>query len=147
MTPIGLARKIGKLPETGRITRRFERELFLRGLWDYETENKKYSSQKAHWLGWLSEYGSAGYYGRKNKTVRSAEVVYNRIGCPPMLLWLCEASKVPSRRVRLAMHTALAVKPDFRRQCAEIRNIIPWSIVELSLSKAVKSKRVHATFR
>jgi IS5 family transposase len=27
-------------------------------------------------------------YGRKNRKISSAEIVYNRINCPPMLLWL-----------------------------------------------------------
>jgi hypothetical protein len=138
MTPVGLTRKIARLPEAGAITFRFERELFRRGLWNYERERKKYLSQKMHWIGWLSDYGTAGYYNRKNKRVRSAEVIYKRIGCPPMLLWLCEASKVPARELRLAMNAALAVGPNYRRQCAEIRKIIPWPIVESKLCKATK---------
>ena len=139
MTPIGLARMIAKLSEGGDITRRFEKELFVRGWWSYEREKKKYSSQKAHWIGWLSEYSSTGYYNRKNKAVRSAEIVYNRIGCPPMLLWLCEASRVSPRQIRSAMRAALLVGSNYRRQCKEIRKIIPWSIVEPSLQRSIKS--------
>lgn len=130
MTPLGLTRKIGKLSERADITRRFEKILTERSLWDPEREKKKYPSQKQHWLGWLSEYGSEGYYNRKNKTVRSAELVYNRIGCPPMLLWLIEASGVQKRLVVTAMHSALSVTPSYASQCSAIRKAVSWSMVE-----------------
>jgi hypothetical protein len=135
MTPIGLARKIAKLPERTPITHRFEGILSERGLWSPEREKKKYPSQKQHWLGWLSEYGSRGFYSRKNLAVRSAEVVYNRIGCPPMLLWLIEAARVPKRQVRLAMGAALSATSSYARQCAAIRKNVPWSIIEQQLRK------------
>jgi hypothetical protein len=130
MTPLGLARKLSKFPECTPITHSFENALSARGNWNPERERKKYSSQKQHWKGWLSEYGSAGHYNRKNRAVRSAEVVYNRIVCPPMLLWLIEASGVQKRRVRAAMRSALSATPSYARQCSKIRKTVPWSIVE-----------------
>jgi hypothetical protein len=136
MTPLGLARKIGKLPERAAITRSFEDVLTARGIWNPEREKKKYSSQKQHWLGWLSQYGSAGYYNRKNQAVRSAEVVYNRIVCPPMLLWLIEASGVPKRLVLAAMHSALSAAPSYASQCSAIRQTVRWQIVEKRLQGA-----------
>lgn len=38
------------------------------------------------------------YYGRKEKHP-SAEFAYNHIICPPMVLWLGEASGVPKREI------------------------------------------------
>jgi hypothetical protein len=58
MTPLGLARKIEKLPERAAITRRFEDVLTARGIWDPERERKKYSSQN-----------SIGSVGFRNMTV------------------------------------------------------------------------------
>jgi hypothetical protein len=130
MTPLGLARKISKLPECVPITRRFENVLTERGIWNPERERKKYPSQKQHWKGWLSEYRSGGYYNRKNQAVLSAEIVYNRIGCPPMLLWLIEASGVQRRLVLAAMRSALLAMPSYASQCSRIRQTVPWSVIE-----------------
>jgi hypothetical protein len=130
MTRLELARRIKKYSERAPITRSFEIELTARGLWDPEREKKKYPSQKMHWLGWLSEYGGAGAFNRKNRGVRSAEIVYNRIVCPPMVLWLTETAGVPKRQVKLAMQSALFVAPSFARQCAAMRKIISWSTLE-----------------
>jgi hypothetical protein len=136
MTPLGLARKISKLSECVPITSSFENALTAQGNWNPEREKKKYSSQKQHWKGWLSEYGSGGYYNRKNQAVRSVEVVYNRIGCPPMLLWLIEASGVQRRLVRAAMRSALLATPSYASQCSKIRKTVPWSMVEERLQKS-----------
>jgi hypothetical protein len=130
MTPLGLARKIVKLPERGVVTAEFERKLTSIGAWDPERESKKYPSQKEHWLRWLAQYGTAGHYGRKNRKVSSAEIVYNRINCPPMLLWLAEAAGAPNRKIRAAVELALSVAPSYPRQCASIRKALPWSTVE-----------------
>lgn len=92
MTPHRLAAKIRKLREQAPITTRFERILAGRGTWN--SGRAWYTSQKEHWLGWLAEYHGPGYYGRKNSD-RSAEVIYNHIACPPMALWLAEASGIP----------------------------------------------------
>jgi hypothetical protein len=147
VTPVGLARKIARLQEAAAITSSFEIQLFERGIWDYARERRKYSSQKEHWIGWLSEYGTAGRYNRKNKRVRSAEVVYKRIGCPPMLLWLCEASKVTRRQVHSAMRAALTAGPNYRQQCAAIRAIVPWPDVESALSKSASAEHRFSKVR
>jgi hypothetical protein len=65
MTPLGLARKITKLRARSPITNNFERALFAANLLDEVREKIKYSSQKQHWIGWLSEYHGPKYYGRK----------------------------------------------------------------------------------
>src|ERR1035437_4601953 len=40
--------------------------------------------------------GNFKHGGRKNRKISSAEIVYNRINCPPMLLWLAEAAGAPN---------------------------------------------------
>jgi hypothetical protein len=90
MTPKGFARKIGKLRGTAPITASYERALIARGIWD--NHGVWYTSQKEHWIGWLSQYDGPGAYNRKTWKGRSAEFAYNHVRCPPMcyglLRWL-----------------------------------------------------------
>jgi hypothetical protein len=104
MTPQQLSAKIRKLRPRVPMTTQFERTLVRRSLWRNDVW---YKSQKQHWIGWLREYSSPGYYGRKNSK-RSAEFVYNHIVCPPMVLWLGEASGVPKVSVAKAKEAALS---------------------------------------
>jgi hypothetical protein len=91
-------------------------------------------AHKHHWLGWLKGYKGPGHYNRKN-CHRSAEFVYNHINCPPMVLWLAEASGVPRATIAKAKHAALSVKPHLPTQSAAIRRIIPWEMIEVRLDK------------
>src|SRR5580704_12913912 len=118
MTPRGLARKIKKFPAVVPITASYERSLVARGVWD--SEGVWYESQKEHWIGWLSEYDGPGAYGRKRGRGRSAEFVYNHIGCPPMLLWLAEAAGVSKTRVLAAKRSALASRGGRATHCRAI---------------------------
>src|SRR5208282_6445087 len=125
MTPQQLAAKIRKLRETVPITTEFERALTRRGIWS--SSRAWYTTQKEHWLGWLNGYDGEGYYHRKNWH-RSAEFVYNHINCPPMVLWLAEASGVPRTKVAKAKQGALSAKPHLPAQSAAIRMTIPWEM-------------------
>jgi hypothetical protein len=127
MTPSALARAIRRFRAHLPITAAFEIELAKRRLFD--RKRNWYHSQKEHWLGWLSEYNGPGAYGRSRWKGRSAEFVYNHINCPPMALWLGEASGVSSRTVRTAMDNALSAGPNFSSQCAAIRRAIPWEAI------------------
>lgn len=129
MTPKMLSRKIRRLRARLPISTEFERVLQKRGTW---RGKQWYRSQKEHWLGWLSEYHGPGYYGRKD-SYRSSEFVYNHIVCPPMVLWLAEASGVPKSTVAKAKRAALSAKPSFPAQCAAIRKVIPWELIKLRL--------------
>jgi hypothetical protein len=131
MTPQQLAAKIRKLRETVPMTTEFERVLTRREIWS--SSRAWYASQKQHWLGWLSEYRGSGYYGRKNFH-RSAEFVYNHIVCPPMVLWLAEASGVPKLKVADAKDAALSSRT-LQAQSAAIRKIIPWEMIEVRLDR------------
>jgi hypothetical protein len=135
MTPLRLAVKIRTLRARPPMTTEFERVLARRGTWN--RSRVWYKSQKEHWLGWLSEYGGSGYYGRKDSH-RSAEFVYNHIVCSPMVLWLAEASGIPNASVAKARQAALSASPQFQAQSAAIRKIIPWEMIESRLDKSAR---------
>jgi hypothetical protein len=101
---------------------------------------------REHWLGWLKHYNSSGHYGRKNVNVIDAKIVYNRIVCPPMLLWLPEAVRVSKALIKEAFSAALE-RATLASQSAAIREVIPWEIVEekvLQTRAVAKVKRAGA---
>lgn len=128
MTPQSLSRKIKRLRIGAPITAGYECALMARGVWS--NEGVWYTTQKEHWLGWLSEYDGPGAYGRKAQSGRTAEFVYNHINCPPMLLWLAEAAEVSKRDVLTAKRSALSARPSRGTHCAVIRRAIPWPMIE-----------------
>ena len=132
MTPLILRRKILPLRSKLPITAAFERALTKRGTWT--NEGVWYTSQKQHWIGWLGEYNGPGFYGRKATAGRSAEFVYRHVVCPPMLIWLAEATGVNHSIVMAAKRAALAAKRSLASKCAAIRKVIPWQLIEDRLS-------------
>jgi hypothetical protein len=132
MTPKQLRAKIRNLRETVPITADFERVLTRRGIWS--RSGVWYTSQKEHWFGWLKGYRGPGAYTRKNWG-RSAEFVYNHINCPPMVLWLVEASGVPRTKVAKAKKAALSAAPNCPALSSAIRKTIPWEMIEVRLDK------------
>lgn len=131
MAPRTLRSWISKFPSNPPITTAFERALGEVSTWN--RTKVWYSSQKEHWLAWLREYNGPGCYDRK-VWERSAEFVYNHIVCPPMVLWLGEASGLPKTKVREAKNAALAAKPSLASQAAAIRKVILWMLIEAQLS-------------
>jgi len=81
-------------------------------------------------------YGGPGYYERKNWN-RDAEFVYNHIVCPPMVLWLGEASGISPILVRKAKKAALSAKPTLPAQSAAIRRVISWVSIEEKIEGAM----------
>jgi len=132
MTPKQLSSEIRKLNEKGSATASFEHILTKRGIWD--RNGVWYTTQKQHWLGWLKEYDGPGYYGRK-KRHPSAQFAYNHIVCPPMLLWLGEASGVQRTKVLEAKRAALSAGASLPALSAAIRRVIPWQTIETRLTK------------
>ncbi|MFT3730799.1 MAG: hypothetical protein QM780_05130 [Hyphomicrobium sp.] len=124
MTPQQLIRKIKALPERAPHTEALERWLRRGPVW--------YSSQKEHWLGWLSHYGGPGAYGRKVFD-HDAAFAYNHCGCPPMALWLGEASGVDQEIVRRAGRAAVKMNGTFSAKCGIIRHHVPWHEIEARL--------------
>jgi len=135
MTPRGLRRKLSKLPATPPITTAFESAMEKVSTWN--RQKVWYSSQKEHWLGWLGAYKGPGFYNRK-VWERTAEFAYNHIVCSPMVLWLGEASGVPSAKVLKAKKAALAANPSLASQAAAIRRVIPWASIEAALASSVR---------
>lgn len=130
MTTSQLKRRIRRLPARPPVTAQPEAALAKRGTPDTSTE--RYSSQKEHWLLWLGEYTGMGYYGRQDWN-RAADFVYNHIVCPPMVLWVGEASGIDKAIVTKAKNSALRAMPTFPSQSAAIRKLIPWTLIEMTL--------------
>ena len=121
MTPKQLIKKIEKLPVRAPHTEALEKLLLKKPHW--------YANQKEHWLGWLREYESPGYYGRM-RFDRDAEFAYHHCGCPPMLLWLGETSGIDTKLVKKARAAATKMDGTFSSKCGVIREAISWGSVE-----------------
>ncbi len=133
MTPQQLKNKIKLLKLPARVTTQFITSLASIEMWDYDREAKKYVNQQEHWVGWLSQYSGPGAYGRKGGVNRDAQFSYNHIACPPMLLWLGEASGISKPVLQLAVKDALSANKSFLSQCSAIRRVIPWEDIESKL--------------
>lgn len=129
LSPLQLRRIIAKLEERQPIAERLQWEIARR---HPHRAEPWYRSQKQHWLGWLGEYDGPGFYGR-SRWDRPAKFVYNHIQCPPMLLWLAEASGLPRAQLLRAKAAALAVSDHNGPSTAAVRALLPWDMVEQSL--------------
>lgn len=89
----------------------------------------KYSSQREHMVGWMSEAGGPGAYGRTSRN-RDARATYNSLRCAPALIWMAEALGEDPAIVRAAVAAADAAGPDFGSQCGAIRTVVPWTRIE-----------------
>jgi hypothetical protein len=121
MSPQHLALKIRKLRARQSATRSLEKLLLERDGRDWN--RGRYSSQKEHWICWLST--------KSNKV--SARTIYNRINCPPMLLWLGESAGVPKKVVAQAKKAAVLGRRNFTSQSSAIRNVVSWDTIESCL--------------
>lgn len=72
MTHHALAMRLARLRPRGPVSDRLMRIAAGR----FGTKNVWYETQQQHWLGWLSEYGGAGAYGRKRRGIAPARFVY-----------------------------------------------------------------------
>jgi hypothetical protein len=99
----------------------------------------RYTTQRAHWLGWLGDTPGTGSYERKTPPGKGAEHVYNRIGEPKMLLWVIEASGVHPSLVAQAK-SAASVGPTLAGKAKAIRQVVPYSAV----ADALWSNRARA---
>jgi hypothetical protein len=105
-----------------------------RGTQGYNT----YTTQQAHWLGWLRPAARTGTYPRTDRPDRDARDVYNRIVEPKLLLWLATAAEVSPHLLAAATREA-AGKPKLASKAAVIRNHVPWSVLEQALRRKVGS--------
>ena len=88
-----------------------------------------YSSQREHWLRWLTEYPTPGPYGRKTSERTLAQVVYSRVNCPPMVFWLAETVGVHTEALRVAHQAAIKAPINQASQAGAIRSKLPWELV------------------
>lgn len=127
----GLRAVIQKLPNHGKYSQKLEAHKRLainRIPW--------YKSQKEHWLGWLGDYDGPGFYQRKTHAGRDAKYIYNHIMCSPMVLYLPEALGLSTELIRNAYDAVIKVNdPKMAKQCAIVRSIIPFELVEKELAK------------
>ncbi|MDF3131262.1 hypothetical protein P0Y35_18805 [Kiritimatiellaeota bacterium B1221] len=98
-----------------------------------------YTTQKAHWLGWLDPDRIPVKYARATGKEKDAKYAYNHIMEPKMLLWLAAASGIPSDLCERAENEA-AEKKSFASKSAAVRRLIPWAMVEDALSKITKGQ-------
>jgi hypothetical protein len=131
VTHTELLKAIKRLAVKATIADKFEKDLITLEMSDID--RRWYRHQKEHWIGWLRDYASEGYYGRKKETKRSARLIYGRIGNPAMLLWLVDASGVSRTLVRKARLAALKASDSYNTQCGAIRRVVPWALVEEAL--------------
>lgn len=97
----------------------------------------EYTTQKAHWLGWLSPVAGTGSYPRRSGNERGARYVYNHIVEPKMLLWLIAAAGVRQELVDVVRATAASGAP-MPTRAAAIRKLVPWVELEVALSRCVQ---------
>lgn len=128
MTPKSLANKIKKLSDNSKKTNELNKKLGILS----PSPKAWYKNQKEHWIGWLQDYPTGGAYGRKNSK-RDAEYIYNHIQNISMLFWLCEAAGVSNSVLNKAIKNIVSTSE--RKQCGALREVIPWPILEKSLSK------------
>ncbi len=100
---------------------------------------KWYLTQKQHWIGWLSDYGGPGAYGRKTEVKRDARYAYNHIVEPKMLVYLAQASGL-KRSLLLAAMRVLARRQTLMEKSAAIRKMVPWKTIALALWKDTRGK-------
>lgn len=94
-----------------------------------------YRDQREHWQGWLGAYDGPGAYGRKDWASRDAKFIWNHIQCAPMLFWLAEALGLPDSDLDRAYSDILAAPKRNAPQCAALRRVFPWSVIEEALPK------------
>ena len=93
-----------------------------------------YTTQKAHWLGWLNPSAGTGTYPRASKPNRDARDVYNRIVEPNLLLWLAQAAEVSPTFIAAAT-TEASGKSKLASKSAAIRRHVPWSVLAAALHR------------
>lgn len=85
--------------------------------------SKWWHDQRQHMVAWFSQAEGPGAYGRRK--AQTAGQTYNRLLCPPALLWIAEALGVDRDTVRAAANAAWT-KKHIAAQCGEIRRHISW---------------------
>jgi hypothetical protein len=107
----------------------------ISGLRPNTPATSQWQRQREHWLNWLEGYDGPGHY-RRREWKRSASFIYNNLKSPVMTLWLGAAVGVPKTKVREAERAVKSAKANRAMQCAAIRKLIPWTMIEPLLNSA-----------
>lgn len=92
-----------------------------------------YDSHKDHWIAWLREYNSPGYYGRSHFD-RDAAYCYAHVQNVGMIIWLNEATGIGAPLVQKAKGLALIASDRRAAQCGRARRVLPWRPLQQALS-------------
>jgi hypothetical protein len=90
----------------------------------YERRGGWYGTTKDQWLGWLKEYDTPGYYGRKGSGY-DARFAYTHMQNHQMLIWLLAAAGLEAPTLTKAATAAEAAKT-MAAKAAAVRRIVPW---------------------
>ncbi len=93
-------------------------------------------SYKVVWIDWLSDYRNANHANQN----RNAEVIYNALNHPAMIVWLAAASGTNPDIIRKAVG-AIDRQQSRMTQAAAVRRILPWSLIVKQLESAERYKR------
>ena len=88
--------------------------------------SKWWEHQRDHMEAWFSQAEGPGAYGRRR--AQTAGQTYNRLLCPPAVLWIGEALGEDREIIREAANTAWG-KKHIAAQCGVIRHYVPWERV------------------
>jgi hypothetical protein len=95
--------------------------------------DKWYLTQKEHWLGWLSQYKTAGAYGRQTGVDRDARYAYNHIVEPKLLLYLIHAIPLDQTYLDAAERAHQTSGKTMMAKSGAIRKAVPWSVIYQAL--------------
>jgi hypothetical protein len=125
-------KKIETLPERAPLTSKFITALEKK----YREPGLFYRKHKNQWQRWVGDHkkNPKGLY-RRMKGGRPARFIYNQLKNPLMLLWLIEACGTSKDLVQAAIRTALYLSDSLQLQCAVIRHVMPWDMVEKQLNR------------
>lgn len=114
-----------RAPEFAAVLRRLQPHTPIADQWEVlrPPRSKWWRSEREHMAAWFSQAEGPGAYGRRK--AQTAAQTYNRLLCPPALLWIAEALGVERETVRAAANAAWT-KKHIAAQCGEIRRHIPW---------------------
>ncbi len=96
----------------------------------------RYTTQQAHWLGWLNPNVDTGSFERRGAEQRDAYFVYNHIIEVKMLLWLIAESGL-DETVQAAVRQAADEGKTLAGKSAAVRRVVPWSMLEAALRQRV----------
>lgn len=104
-----------------------------------EYGNAKYENQKHHWMTWLATYDDPSCPRRQYRSRTGAELVYNRLNCPPMVFRLAEAVVAPRSCLSAAFDACLMASKNTASQTASVRKHLTWNKLEHRLTLMLQS--------